>query len=407
MAAPATADSVPLARGTVLAAAPIEEEAMAVGVSASSVPVEAIAAGAAEVDRDGRFPRAAVEHLATAGLLGLGLPEEIGGAGGGPLEAIEAIELVAGACASTGMVYVMHVVAAQTLLAGTPVLDDGPKGQALAAMAAGDHLSTLAYSERGSRGHFWAQVSRARVDGDAVVVDADKSWATSAGEADSYVLAVGAPGSDDPLATELYLADARDEGIAIPSRFDGLGLRGNASAPLLVRGLRLSTERRLGERGSGFALMTQATLPWFALCSAACSVGIAGAAIRAATEHAVGARFTHLGTTLADVPGVRERLARAKVRHAEARALAREVAVQIATDDPDAELGVLAVKASAADMASEVCDLCMRVGGGAAYSRQGPLERHLRDARAAAVMAPTTELLHDFLGKALCGQEPF
>jgi alkylation response protein AidB-like acyl-CoA dehydrogenase len=49
----------------------------------------------------------------------------------------------------------------------------------------------------------------------------------------------------------------------------------------------------------------------------------------------------------------------------------------------------------------------MRVGGGAAYSRHGSLERHLRDARAASIMAPSTDLLHDFLGKALTGQELF
>ena len=91
----------------------------------------------------------------------------------------------------------------------------------------------------------------------------------------------------------------------------------------------------------------------------------------------------------------------------ETRALVREVAAQVAAGDPEAQLGVLAVKASAAEMAIEVCDLCMRIGGGAAYSKHGPLERHLRDARAAAVMAPTTELLHDFVGKALVGQELF
>ena len=66
--------------------------------------------------------------------------------------------------------------------------------------------------------------------------------------------------------------------------------------------------------------MLQATLPWFALGSAACSTGIAGAALPAATEHATGARFEHLGATLADVPGVRERLARAQIRHGGARA---------------------------------------------------------------------------------------
>jgi alkylation response protein AidB-like acyl-CoA dehydrogenase len=378
---------------------------MAVELSAPSIPLDAIATAAADVDGEGRFPREAMEALAGAGALAIGVPADRGGPGGGPLELAEAVEAVAGACASAGMVYVMHLVATQTLLAGTPADDDGPKAKALAAIARGEHISTLAYSERGSRGHFWAQVSRARADADGIVVDADKSWATSAGDADSYVMAMGAPGGSDPLDTELYLVDGDAPGIEIPARFDGLGMRGNASAPLRVRGLRLAHGRRLGEPHSGFPLMLQATLPWFALGSAACSLGIAGAAIRAASEHAAGARFQHLGTTLADVPGVRERLARAQVRFMEARALVREVAAQIAAASPDAQLGVLAVKASAAEMAVEVCDLCMRVGGGAAYSRQGPLERHLRDARAAAVMAPTTDLLHDFIGKALTGQE--
>ena len=78
----------------------------------------------------------------------------------------------------------------------------------------------------------------------------------------------------------------------------------------------------------------------------------------------------------------------------------------VSAGDPSAELGVLAVKASAAEMAIGVTE-AMRIGGGAAYSRSGSLERHLRDARAASVMAPSTDVLHDFLGKALTGQELF
>lgn len=371
----------------------------------TTIPVPAIAAAAAAVDREARFPRDAIDQLAGAGLLGLGVPAEYGGPGGGPVEAVAAIEEVAEACASAGMVYVMHLVAAQTLLAGTPQGDDGPKGEALRAISRGEHLSTLAYSEAGSRGHFWAQVSRARPDGDGVVIDADKSFATSAGEADSYVLAAGAPGAEDPLCTELYLVAAGAHGIEVPHRFDGLGMRGNASAPLRVRGLRVPVERRLGEPRSGLGLMMEATLPWFSLCSAACSVGIAGAALRAGIEHATRARLEHLGEALADVPGVRDRLGRAKARHLESRALVREVARQLAGGDPAAQPGVLAVKAAAAEMAVEVTDLCARVGGGAAYAKGGSLERHLRDARAASVMAPSTDLLHDFLGKALTGRD--
>lgn len=376
--------------------------------SIAPAQLDQIAADASAVDAEGRFPRAAIDGLASAGLLGLGLPTSIGGRGGGPLEFVDVVEQVAGSCASTGMVYVMHVVGAQTVLAGVEDEDGtGPKWDALKAMAAGRHLTTLAYSERGSRGHFWAQVSHGRKDGDAVIVDADKTWATSAGEANSYVLAAGAPGTDNPLSTELYLVSSDAVGVTIPRHFDGLGMRGNASAPLEVRDLRLSPEHRLGGEGSGFGLMMSATLPWFALGSAACSVGIAGAALEAAVQHASRARLGHEGSTLADVPGVRARLAHCRVRLRESRALVQEVAGEIARGEPTAQEGVLAVKASAGEMAVEVTDLTMRVGGGAAYSKHGPLERHLRDARAASVMAPTTELLHDFLGKALTGQDLF
>jgi alkylation response protein AidB-like acyl-CoA dehydrogenase len=374
----------------------------------TQLSVEGIAGRAGRVDREARFARESVDELAAAGALALAVPERFGGAGAGPAEVVEAIEAVAGACASTGMVFVMHVVAVQTLAAG--VADDeadGPKQAALAAAARGEHVSTLAYSERGSRGHFWAQVSRAQALDGGVVLDADKSFATAAGEADSYVLACGAPASDDPLVTDLYLVAGDAPGIEVAAPFDGLGMRANASAPLRIRGLHVTADRRLGGPGEGFGLMMQATLPWFVLGSAACSVGIAGAALEAAIEHARGARFEHLGSTLADVPGVRARLAEAKIRHAQGRAYLYSVAEAIQQGAADAQVGVLALKAAAAEMAVEVTDLCLRVGGGAAYAKHGPLERHFRDARAASVMAPTTDVLHDFLGKALCGQELF
>jgi len=381
---------------------------MAAIASPQPVSVDEIAAAAQEVDQTGRFPEEAVRSLARDGFLGLGVPSEWDGPGGGPREVVDAIERVAAACASAGMVFVMHVVATKTLLAGTtPDEPDGPRHEALRAIVRGEHLTTLAYSERGSRGHFWAQVSRALVEGDEVVVDADKSWATAAGHVDSYLLATGAAGTEDPLVTELYLVAADSPGLTVAGSFDGLGLRGNASAALQLRGVRVPVTRRLGPPAAGLGLMLEVTLPWFVLGSAACSVGIAGAAVEAAIAHANGGRFEHLGTSLADVPGVRARLAQAAIRHRESRALLHEVAGQVADGSPEAQTGVLALKAAAAGMAEEVTDLCLRVGGGAAYSKHGPLERHFRDARAAALMAPTTDLLHDFLGKALCGQELF
>ena len=195
------------------------------------VPLEEIAAGAAEADRDGRFPTESIDDLRTAGLLGIGVAERFGGPGGTPQVVARAIEQVAGSCGSTGMIYTMHLVAVQTLQACTHE-EDGPLADVLRAIAAGEHLTTIAFSETGTRSHFWAQLSTATANGDTVTIDADKSWVTAAAHADSYVTAVRAPGATDSLVTELYLVDAGAPGIEIRGPFDGLGMRGNGSSPV-------------------------------------------------------------------------------------------------------------------------------------------------------------------------------
>jgi alkylation response protein AidB-like acyl-CoA dehydrogenase len=121
----------------------------------------------------------------------------------------------------------------------------------------------------------------------------------------------------------------------------------------------------------------------------------------------MGARLEHLETPLSGIAMNRARLAEAKIRHMQARALLYEVAGQVASGDPAAQLGVLGLKAAAAEMAIAVTDETMRVCGGAAFSRHLPLERLFRDARAATVMAPTSDVLRDLMGRALTGQPLF
>ena len=369
------------------------------------VPADVIAARAGEVDTEARFPVEALEALRDAGLWGLLVPGDCGGLGASLSDAAAVVEQVAAACGSSGMVFTMHLAATQTLVGGRgpSTLIDG----ALAEIANGTCLATLAYSENGSRSHFWSPVSRVVPGSEDLRVDANKSWVTSAGHADRYVVSVGVDSPDDPLASDLYIIAGDAPGFEVSGAFDGLGLRGNASAPMTLRDVELAEDQRLGEAGGGFGLMLSATLPVFVVCSAACAVGLAGAAVDAVTAHASSARLEHLGASLADLPVVRARIAAAKVRHMQARALLYEVAAQLDAGAPEAQLGVLAVKASAAEMALEVTSEAMRVGGGAAFSRQLPLERLFRDARAASVMAPTTDLLYEFIGKAVTGQEVF
>ncbi len=146
------------------------------------VITDVVAPAAAAVDRSGVFPRAAVTALGEAGILGLVSEAEVGGGGQGLRAAAEVVEALARACGSTAMVVLMHYSA-------VAVIEAHGRRDVREAVAAGRHLSTLAFSEAGSRSHFWAPVSTAwpagNGDGHLVVLDATKSWVTSAGEADS------------------------------------------------------------------------------------------------------------------------------------------------------------------------------------------------------------------------------
>ena len=137
---------------------------------------EVIEPQAAAVDRDGAFPRTALDALGSEGLLGLISAKDVGGMGLGMRAASSVVEQVGAACGSTGMVLCMHYSAAAIIERHGPLA-------LRQEIAAGRHVSTLALSEAGSRSHFWAPLSTAvAVPGsDSVRLDADKSWATSAG----------------------------------------------------------------------------------------------------------------------------------------------------------------------------------------------------------------------------------
>ncbi len=357
---------------------------------------------AARVDEEGMFPSDAVRALGEAGWLGLTVPTSYGGRGQSLGMACAALDEIAQQCSSTAMVYLMHLCGLACYLAA-------PDRTAahLKAAARGAHLSTLAFSERGSRSHFWAPVSRAVALNGRVQLSAEKSFVTSAGYADGYVVSALAPNASGPLDSTIYLVLRHDPGLTVSGRWQGLGMRGNASAPMRLADVTLGPERALTADGAGLALMLSAVLPMFQLGSAAIAVGIAEAAVRATQQHLTTARFDHLGTMLADLPTLRARLAEMRLETDRARAHLVAAIEAIEQGTPAAQLLLLESKAVAAEAAVKVTDLAMRACGGAAYGRQLGLERLFRDARAPAVMAPTTDHLLEFIGRALCGMEVF
>ena len=359
-----------------------------------AVATDAVAAHAEAVDRDGVFPKGSMDALAAAGFYGLISAREVGGMGRGPGAAALAVMRVARECGSTGMVLAMHY-------AGTAVIEKYGSESVRRDIAEGRHLSTLAFSEAGSRSHFWAPTSTAKAAGGRIELDAEKSWITSASQATAYVWS-SRPVSADGAST-LWLVPADAPGLATPRPYDGLGLRGNDSRRVTASGVTVADSQRLGADGEGFAIMMGMVLPYFNLMIAAFSVGLMDAATARTASHASASRYAHMDSSLADLPTIRAYVARMRVRTDMAHALLSDAIDAVEAGRDDAMLRVLECKAAAGEMALDVLQTAMRVCGGAAYRRDVGVERYFRDGQAASVMAPTTDQLYDFIGKAVCG----
>lgn len=378
----------------------LEAEAEDVVDRAAELADDVLLPNAAEVDGDARFPEENIDALGDEGFLGLTVPEEYGGMGQGLRASCAVLDELARRCPSTAMVYFMHLSAIAAYLERPEAA-----GPHLRSAAEGDHLATLAWSEFGSRSHFWAPVSRERIEGDRVVLDAHKSFVTAAGHADGYVVSTGWAEAEAPTESMLYLVLDEDGGLEPEGEWDALGMRGNASTPMRLDEVEIPRERALSDPGAGMEVMLEVVLPVFQLGNAAISVGMAEAACGIATDHVTGSRLEHEDSSLADLQNLRARLARTRIETDRARAHLAAVIDAVEDPGPETELLVLESKAAAAETAREVTEIAMRTCGGAAYGKALPLERYFRDARAPGIMAPTTDVLHDFIGKALCGME--
>jgi alkylation response protein AidB-like acyl-CoA dehydrogenase len=240
-------------------------------------------------------------------------------------------------------------------------------------VAKGRHLSTLAFSEAGSRSHFWAPTSTAKAAGASVKLDAETSFVTSAVHATAYVWS-SRPARAEGAST-LWLVPANAPGLAAPRPYDGLGLRGNDSRPVTATAVTVAESQRLGADGEGFTIMMGTVLPYFNLMSAAFSVGLMDAATARTAAHVSASRYAHMDSSLADFPTIRAYVARMRVRTDMAHALLLDAIEAVEAGREDVMLRVLECKAAAGEAALDVLQTAMRVCGGGAYRKDVGVEK--------------------------------
>ena len=348
-----------------------------------------------EVDRDGRFPNEAYNELRKQGYMGLIVPKEYGGMGGGAKEHAEVVHALSNYCATTGLCYMMHNVATKCIIKfGSEEL----KKEFLPKIAKGEVAIALAYSESGSGTHFGSPDMTETKSGDKIILNGRKSFVTSALFADYYLTLTNSCENKGTLNN--WLVHNNSKGITHEeNKWDGLGMRGNASMPVVYDNVELDTSYRVGKEGDGEAQAGDTAL-YFVTGLGAVYSGLAKAAYNCILDYTKNRKYTS-GQSLADIEMVQVNLAEIYTKMQSAIALTFAAADSTDNNDSDALLKIFACRINSIEIAVEVCQKAMKLGGGNAYAKRLPLERYMRDALAAPVMAPSIDVLKTWLGKAI------
>lgn len=355
------------------------------------------------IDQEGRFPRENLQALAEAGWNGVLIPEQWAGRGLDHVAFAIAAEEVAKGCPSTSLVYVMHVGAVQTIaLYG----NDDQKERWLKPVREG-LIGTYSTSEKASGGHWWFNFSEASKDGEDYILNAEKSFTTSSGQADVYVFQTRSPGAQTPTDVSFFIVDSKLPGIT-PGVWEALGVRGNHSGPIKYEGVRVRPEDKLGLEGQGREILESGVSPVYLIGLGSAWLGTAEAALEAAVNYVKATIHRDFNKKLSDYQIIRQQLAEVKVLIESLKpwqiSLAKQLDELQAQGRPQVELllPLVEFKIHAAEVANKATKAALDVTGGYGY-KKGIFERLFRDARAGIAMGPSNNIAREWIGKSLVG----
>lgn len=379
----------------------LSSKLIALKTTAESIVELDIAPRAEQVDRECSWPAHSMKALASAGLLGLQVPESLGGHGQGLLALSLITEAIGKACPSSALCFGMHCVGTAVIAAKATAYQ---QERYLRAIARGEHVTSLALSESGTGAHFYLPETSLRLDGEHYLVGGTKQFVTNGGYADSYVVStVADAGMAENGDFSCLIVDRATTGMEWLQPWHGFGMRGNSSRGLKFTEARVPKTHLLGEEGDQVWYVFEVVAPYFLMAMAGTYLGIAQAAVDAAGEHLRSRRFTHSGESLRDIETMQTRYADMWISVEKTRSLIHEAARRGDLGDPDALPFILACKADAGDTAVRLANDAMTICGGVAYRENSRISQMLRDARASHVMSPTTDLLKIWTGKSLLG----
>ncbi|MFD0166521.1 acyl-CoA dehydrogenase family protein [Streptomyces decoyicus] len=352
-------------------------------------------------DRAEQVDRGIVKKLGELGFLGLTVPEEYGGSGGDHFSYVLVTEELGRADSSVrGIVSVSLGLVAKTLAVWG---DEDQKRAWLPRLTSGEAVGCFGLTEPGTGSDAANLATRAVRDGDEYVLDGAKMFITNGTWADLVLLFARTGGAPGHQGISAFLVPADSPGLERREIHGKLGLRGQATAELVLEGVRVPATAMLGPEGKGFSVAMSALAKGRMSVAAGC-VGIAQAALDAALGYA-GER-EQFGKPLARHQLVQELISDIAVDVAAARLLTWRVADLIDRGEPFVTAASKA-KLFASEAAVRAANNALQVFGGYGYIDEYPVGKLLRDARVMTLYEGTSQIQKLVIGRALTGVSAF
>jgi alkylation response protein AidB-like acyl-CoA dehydrogenase len=347
---------------------------------------------AAEWDREHHFPRDLYDRLGELGLMGVCVPEELGGAGADFLSYMLVLEELSRGDAGVGVTVAVHTSAA-TL----PIVANGTREQReelVPPLARGERLGAFALTEAESGSDAASLRARAEPDGEGWRITGRKQWATNARYAGTFVLFA----RTDP-GISCFLVDGESKGLEISGEEEKLGLNSSSTADVVLDEVKVSENRLLGEEGKGFRI-AMTTLDGGRIGIAAQALGIAQAAYDVAHAYALERR--QFGKRISDFQAIQWKLADMATEIEAARMLVYRAAWLREQGRPHTEAGAMA-KLFASSVARRQTAEAIQVLGGYGYTKEFPVERYYRDAKITEIYEGTSEIQRLVIAREILG----
>lgn len=350
---------------------------------------------AAERDEEERFDREIFDKMAELGLTGIPWPEKYGGIGADYLSYVIAVEELSRVCASTGVTLSAHIS-----LASWPIYQYGTEEQKmtyLKRLAEGSALGAFALSEPGAGSDVASMKMTAQKDGDEYVLNGNKVWITNGEEAEIYVVFAKTNPELKHKGISAFIVEKGTEGFSFGKKEKKLGIRSSPTTELIFENCRIPKENLLGKEGEGFKI-AMTTLDGGRSGIAAQAVGIAQAALDAATEYAK--EREQFKKPIAYYQGVSFKLADMATEIQAARLLTYRAAWLESKGLNYGEASAMA-KLFAGDVAMRHTVEAVQIFGGYGYTKDYPVERYMRDAKITQIYEGTNEIQRLVIGRSL------